>query len=81
MLLVAATVLSAGGRLVLYGPFTRRGEHTSASNEAFDASLKARNPAWGVRDLEVIASIATAFALDEVVAMPSNNQTAVFRRR
>ncbi len=76
----ALTVLAPGGLLVMYGPFLRHGAHTSPSNEAFDASLRARNPTWGVRDLDVIASTATAFALDEEVVMPSNNFTVVFRR-
>lgn len=76
----AAAVLAPGAPLVMYGPFQRHGAHTSPSNEAFDASLRARNPAWGVRDLDQIAALATAFRLDEVVAMPSNNFTAVFRR-
>lgn len=76
----ASKLLAPGGLLVLYGPFRRHGAHTSPSNEAFDASLRSRDAAWGVRDLDEIAATATAFALVEVVAMPSNNLTAVFRR-
>ena len=55
----AAILLPTGGLLYLYGPYRRNGEHTAPSNAAFDADLKARNPAWGVRDLEAVASVAT----------------------
>jgi len=55
----AARVLPPGGILFLYGPFKREGRHTAPSNEAFDRDfLRARNPAWGVRDLEAVAALA-----------------------
>ena len=47
----AGRLLCDGGVLILYGPFMRGGVHNSPSNAEFDASLKARNPTWGVRDL------------------------------
>jgi SAM-dependent methyltransferase len=82
--LLAGSARVLGGRapLVLYGPFRRGGRHTAASNEAFDASLRARNPDWGVRDLdEVVASAGEhGFELVDVVAMPANNLTVVFER-
>ena len=53
----AGRILSAGGVLVTYGPYMRGGAHTSQSNEAFDASLRARNPLWGVRDIDKVAEI------------------------
>ena len=67
---------------VLYGPYRRGGAHTAPSNEAFDADLRARDPSWGVRDLEAVADAAAeeGFTLDEVVPMPANNFTLVFRR-
>ena len=46
----AGKVLPPGGVLYLYGPFRENGMHTAPSNAAFDASLRARNPDWGVRD-------------------------------
>ncbi len=78
----AARVLPAGGPLVLYGPFQRDGRHTSPSNAAFDASLRAQDPRWGVRDLDEVrrAAEGVGLALDELVDMPSNNLTVVFRR-
>lgn len=74
--------LQRGGVLVLYGPFRIDGKHTAASNEAFDADLRMRDPAWGVRDLEAVVEEAEANGLlfEQRVAMPANNQTLVFRK-
>lgn len=71
----AAASLSAGGVFALYGPFRRDGQHTSDSNEAFDRSLRERNPHMGIRDLEAMDQVATAAGLvrGEVQAMPANN--------
>lgn len=79
----AGRLLRPGGALFLYGPFSRSGHHTADSNKAFDASLKARNPAWGVRDLDDVARAAEAqgLELEEVFEMPANNLSVVFRRR
>lgn len=78
----ASRVLRPGGVLVLYGPYRRAGRHTAASNEAFDAQLKSRDPAWGVRDLEAVVALGLDAGLDciEVVEMPANNLSVVFRR-
>ena len=78
----AAAVLSAGAPLVLYGPFRRDGGHTAPSNEAFDRSLRAQDPAWGVRDLEEVAAVAAAhgFGAPTLFPLPSNNLSVVFRR-
>lgn len=74
--------LAGNGALFLYGPYRRGGRHTAASNEAFDRDLQARNPAWGIRDLESVEAEAAAngLALEAVVAMPANNVSVVFRR-
>ncbi len=78
----AARHLRPGGVLVLYGPFRIEGAHTAPSNAAFDASLKSRDPRWGIRDLSVVASQAAALGLTqrEVREMPANNKTVVFER-
>ena len=78
----AAAILPAGGVLYLYGPYKRGGQHTAPSNAAFDASLRAQNPAWGVRDLDDVAAAASraGLALDEIVEMPANNLSVIFRR-
>ncbi len=79
----AGRLLAAGAPLYLYGPFKENGEHTAPSNAAFDASLKARDPQWGVRDLGDVRALATNHGFDfvERVAMPANNLSLVFRRR
>lgn len=79
----AARILESQGVLVTYGPYMRAGKHTAPSNEAFDEALKARDVAWGLRDMEVVAEVArdNGFSMDEVVAMPANNFTLVFRSR
>ncbi|MGW8269570.1 MAG: DUF938 domain-containing protein [Burkholderiales bacterium] len=76
-------LLPPGGPLVLYGPFMRGGKHTAPSNAAFDASLRRQDPSWGVRDLDDVVREAAlrGFALEEVVDMPANNLTAIFRSR
>ncbi len=78
----AGRVLTLGGLLYLYGPFREGGRHTAPSNHAFDASLKARDPAWGVRDLEDVAALAARHGLEltERVEMPANNLSLLFRR-
>ena len=79
----ASRILPASGLLILYGPYKRNGTHTAASNEAFDLDLQARNPAWGVRDLEAVAELASehGFSAAIVEDMPANNLTVIFRRK
>lgn len=76
------SLLPPSGVLVTYGPYLRRGAHTAPSNEAFDASLRARNALWGVRDIDQLVQIASheGLALEEVVPMPANNFTLVWRK-
>ena len=77
----AGRILPPGGVLYLYGPYKQGGQHTAPSNAAFDASLQAQNPQWGVRDLETVVAAAEVegLALVETVAMPANNLSVVFR--
>jgi SAM-dependent methyltransferase len=79
----AARHLPTGGPLIFYGPFSRGGRNSAPSNAAFDASLRAQNPEWGVRDLDDVAAEASSrgLDLDRVVDMPANNQVVVFRRQ
>lgn len=78
----ASEVVVPGGVLVLYGPFAEGGRHTAPSNEAFDASLRARDARWGVRDLDDVRRVAegAGFVLEARHDMPANNLTLVFRR-
>ncbi len=78
----AGHYLRADGRLFLYGPFKRDGKHTALSNAAFDASLRDRDPEWGVRDiadLEKLAAVAGLVLID-IAEMPANNLILVFAR-
>lgn len=78
----AARRLRPGGQLFVYGPFMREGAHTAPSNEAFDASLRERNPLWGVRDLADVETEATAngLAMHTVMEMPANNLSVIFAK-
>ncbi len=78
----AARSLGPGGILYLYGPFKRENRHTAPSNAEFDRGLRARNPEWGVRDLEAVAALAAScgFAEPAVETMPANNLSLIFRR-
>jgi len=79
----AKALLSPGQVLFLYGPYRRDGRHTSPGNAQFDLDLRARNPEWGLRDLEAVSDVAAAagFDLAEIVGMPANNFSLVFKRR
>ena len=68
--------------LALYGPFNYNGRHTSESNARFDAMLRGRDPASGLRDIEGMVELAArhGFRLDEDNAMPANNRLLVFRK-
>jgi SAM-dependent methyltransferase len=79
----AARLLPQDGLLCLYGPFMEKGRHTAPSNAAFDADLRARDPRWGVRDLDAVAELARrhGLALGQTIAMPANNRSVLFRRR
>jgi len=69
--------------LALYGPFNYGGRHTSESNARFDALLRGRDPASGIRDFEAIVKLgeSAGMKLEEDNAMPANNRLLVFRRR
>lgn len=76
----AARILSKGP-LILYGPWLKDDIPTAPSNLEFDASLKSRDPAWGLRRVEDFAEAAKVrgLALAETRAMPANNLMLLFR--
>ncbi len=78
----AGRVLPIGGALFLYGPYLERDVETAPSNLAFDQSLRSRNPAWGIRDLDAVAALAAehGLKLSERIAMPANNLVLVLRK-
>jgi SAM-dependent methyltransferase len=79
----AGRILPCGAPLILYGPYRRAGYPLEPSNAMFDESLKARDPRWGLRELEAVADCAAPQGLEltRVVEMPANNLTVVFRKR
>lgn len=78
----AGRVLPAGGLLYLYGPYIEADVDTAPSNLAFDASLRSRNPAWGIRRLDTVTVLATheGLQLVERIPMPANNLSLIFRK-
>lgn len=78
----SGALLPPDGVLVLYGPFKDGENHTSPSNAAFDASLRARNPRWGIRSHESVVACArdANLALTSTVEMPANNRTLMFKK-
>ncbi len=78
----AGRLLRPDGRLFVYGPFIRNGEHTAPSNAAFDATLRAENPEWGVRDIRDLSALAdkAGLSLAEIAPMPANNLVLAFAR-
>lgn len=79
----AGRVLPFGAPLYLYGPFRCEGVETAPSNEAFDRSLKSRNPDWSLRQLEEVRREAEkrGLSLTDIVEMPANNLSLCFERR
>lgn len=75
-------LLSAAATVCIYGPFNYNGAYTSASNQAFDQSLKSRDAAMGIRNIEQVIALAKAqgFSLIDDIAMPANNRLLWFKR-
>ena len=78
----AARVLAPGAPMLTYGPYIMHGDFGAESNIDFDQSLKSRNPEWGLREVDDVTRTAMilGFTLDEIVPMPANNLSLVFRR-
>lgn len=81
MRLAGRVLQRPGGLLVLYGPYREPELELAPSNAAFDASLKARNPEWGLRDRVEVEAAARAegLAMTRRVGMPANNLMLLFR--
>lgn len=78
----AGRTLRTGGHLFVYGAFMREGTHTAPSNAAFDASLRAQDPEWGVRDTADLRKLAERYGLKiaDIASMPANNLVLVLER-
>lgn len=79
---LVGSMLRAQGVFCLYGPFSRGGRFSTASNEAFDTSLRARNCAMGIRDLDELEVLAgrNGMQLARTYAMPANNLLVIWAR-
>lgn len=79
----AGRLLPQGAPLVIYGPFVEAEVETTASNREFDASLKSRDPSWGLRDVAWLDELAMVHGLGRTArhAMPANNLMLVYRRK
>ncbi|MDV7339963.1 DUF938 domain-containing protein [Terasakiella sp. A23] len=78
----AGTFLKEGGCLYLYGPYRRFGKHTAPSNESFEGWLKSKDERFGVRHMEEVEAEAdkNGLKLSQIVDMPANNFSLVFRK-
>ncbi|WP_370189365.1 DUF938 domain-containing protein [Qipengyuania sp.] len=78
----AGRLLPAGAPLIFYGPFIEDGVETAPSNRAFDQSLKARDPRWGLRRVADIDALAISQNLQRTARheMPANNLVLVYRK-
>ena len=66
--------LAPGGLLAIYGPFLRDGLATSPGDRAFDADLRAQDPAVGFKDVAAVETVLQVLGLEvETVEMPANN--------
>ena len=82
MFAVLGRALLPGAMFCLYGPFRIGGEFNTPSNAAFDASLRSRNPAMGIRDIEALDAFAMMAGMQRtrLYAMPSNNHVVLWRK-
>ena len=79
---LVGNVLKASGRFLLYGPLRREGKFNSASNRAFDGSLRARDPGMGLRDIELLDDFGERCGMRRCrqYGMPANNNFVVWKR-
>ncbi len=77
----AARVLPPHAPLVLYGPFRQTGNTLAPSNVEFDMSLRGRDARWGLRLLEDVTALASAFEVPEVIEVPANNLVVAYRKK
>ena len=82
MFALVSKALRPAGVFCLYGPFCRAGRFNTASNAEFDASLRARHPRMGIRDLDALDELGARHGLQRMslYAVPSNNLIAVWKK-
>jgi hypothetical protein len=79
----AGRILPTGGCLYLYGPYKINGEHTAPSNADFDETLRARDPSWGIRDVNEVSGVAAdnGLTFHAKHQMPANNLSLIFKKQ
>ncbi|CAB3240751.1 unnamed protein product [Arctia plantaginis] len=78
----AGNYLKPDALMITYGPYSKDGVITPDSNVQFDASLKARNASWGLRDIVDLVKLAEQnnLTLIDTVEMPANNKTLIWKK-
>lgn len=78
----AGVYLKPEALMITYGPYSKDGVITPESNIAFNTSLKARNPSWGIRDINDLIKLAgdNNLSLIDTVEMPANNMTLIWKK-
>ena len=76
------SLMNDSGLCLFYGPFKFEGQFTSDSNQMFDQSLKASEPAMGIRDFESVESIMKSQGMEllERRDLPANNNLLIFKK-
>ncbi|NCF51235.1 DUF938 domain-containing protein [Gammaproteobacteria bacterium] len=79
---LVSSALRSDGVFCLYGPLREGGDFNAVSNAEFDESLRRRDPAMGIRDIEQLDDFASTGAMKRVrrYAMPANNMLVVWRK-
>ena len=78
----AGRVLPSGAPLLLYGPYREADVPLAPSNADFDASLKSRDPDWGLREVAALDELARQSGIERSAryTMPANNLVLVYRK-
>ena len=82
MFALVGRALKRSGLFCVYGPFRVNGKFTTPSNQHFDASLRARDPSMGIRDLTALDELGAANGIQRggLYALPANNLLAVWQK-
>ncbi|XP_037968754.2 UPF0585 protein CG18661 [Plutella xylostella] len=78
----AGIYLKPDALMITYGPYGKDGIITPESNIEFNASLKARDPRWGIRDINDLVQLGEQnnLSLMDTVEMPANNKTLIWKK-
>lgn len=78
----AGAYLKPDALMITYGPYSKDGVITPESNIQFDASLRTRDPSWGLRDINDLIKLGEEnnMSLIDTVEMPANNKTLIWKR-